>query len=607
MEIPHVSANVLTTLIDDGLRSHPERVALSGCDGAECPPTPLTWAGLAEQRTLLARALCSFGLAPGDTVAVFSDNLPEVIVTDFAAYALRAVPVSIYATSSHDQARYIIDDARATVLFVGGDSQYRIGLRLMGECPSLKMLVRYGKVTADPADRLSVDFDALLRRGDGVPQAVAAEADSRAAAATADDIATIIYTSGTTGEPKGAVLPHSCFNAALPVHRERLTMLTEADTSLCFLPLSHIFEKAWTYFCLYMGIHVTVNRDPKEIQKVLRSVRPSCMCAVPRFWEKAFMAIEEQIHRMGPVKRALVRRAIKVGHRRNLDYVRHGRKAPMLLEREYRFYDRRVFAPVRRAMGIERGNIFPTAGAPLSPAIVTFFQSIGVNVLIGYGLSETTATVTCFPQRDFIIGTVGTPLPDVEVRIGADSEVLVKGPSVMRGYYNKPEATAEAFTPDGWLRTGDAGYFDSHGALVLTERIKDLLKTSNGKYIAPQLLESRLAHDRFIEQAAVIGDNRKYVTALIVPAEKPLEEYARKHGIPHADFAALCADERVRHMMGQRIERLEQGLAPYERIKKFTLLPEQFTMEAGELTNTLKLRRRVIAHRYGPHIEAMYE
>lgn len=593
--------------MDAGVRRWPDRVAMSGCDGAGCPRTPLTWTELERRRTLLARALCSLGLAVGDTVAVFSDNLPEVIITDFAAYALRAVPVSIYATSSHDQARYIVDDARAKALFVGDDVQYRIGLRLMNECQSLKMLVRYGKVNVDPTDKLSVSFDSLLSRGENVTEAVKAEVGVRTAAAEPADIATIIYTSGTTGEPKGAVLPHSCFNAALPVHRERLTMLTDNDTSLSFLPLSHIFEKAWTYFCLYMGIHVTVNRDPKEIQKVLREVRPTCMCAVPRFWEKAFMAIEEQVLAMGAVKRALVKRAIKVGHRRNLDYRRHGKKVPMLLEREYRFYDRRVFAPVRRAMGIDRGNIFPTAGAPLSPVIVTFFQSIGVNVLIGYGLSETTATVTCFPKRDFVIGSVGTPLPGVEVKIGDDSEVLVKGPSVMRGYYNKPEATAEAFTPDGWLRTGDAGRFDSHGALVLTERIKDLLKTSNGKYIAPQLLESRLAQDRFIEQAVIIGDNRKYVTALIVPAKKPLEEYARKNDLPFSSIADLCRDERVRLMMNRRIERLEQGLASFERIKKFTLLPTPFTMEAGELTNTLKLRRRVIADRYAKQIEAMYK
>ncbi|MCM1396265.1 MAG: long-chain fatty acid--CoA ligase [Candidatus Amulumruptor caecigallinarius] len=602
-----MSANILTNLIDEGVRRSPDVVALSGCDGAECPRTPFTWRELEHQRTMLARALCDLGLGEGDTLTVFSDNLPEVIITDFAAFALRGIPVSIYATSSFDQARYIIDDAAAKVLFVGNDAQYRIGLRLMGECKSLKMLVRYGKVTPDPADNLSTDFKALLVRGAGVSDKVIAEVERRTQAAIPDDIATIIYTSGTTGEPKGAVLPHSCFNAALPVHRERLDMLSAADTSLCFLPLSHIFEKAWTYFCLYMGIHVTVNRDPKEIQKALRSVRPTCMCAVPRFWEKAFMAIEEQMLGMGAVKRALIRRALKTGRRRNLDYVRHGRKVPMLLEREYRFFDRRIFGPVRRAMGIDRGNIFPTAGAPLSPAIVTFFHSMGVNVLIGYGLSETTATVTCFPDRDFVIGSVGTPLPDVEVKIGSDDEILVKGPSVMRGYYNKPEATTEAFTADGWFRTGDAGFFDAHGALVLTERIKDLLKTSNGKYIAPQLLESRLAQDRFIEQAVVIGDNRKYVTALIVPAEKPLLEYAGKHGIPFTSFASLLADERVHHLIGQRIERLEQGLASFERIKKFTLLLEPFTMEAGELTNTLKVRRRVVASRYARQIDNMYK
>ncbi len=354
---------------------------------------------------------------------------------------------------------------------------------------------------------------------------------ARSEAATPDDIFTLIYTSGTTGEPKGAVLPHSCMNAAMRIHTERLTMLSDSDTSLCFLPLSHIFEKAWTYFCLFMGIRVAINRDPREVQHSLRQVRPTCMCSVPRFWEKVYAGVQDKIGAMTGITRWMVDRALRVGARRNLHYARLGRKAPWMLESQYRFFDKKVFAPMRRVIGIDNGNIFPTAGAPLSDNIVEFLHTCGINIVVGYGLSETTATVSCYPATGWEVGTVGTVMPDVQVRIGEQDEILVKGPTVMRGYYNRPEDTAKAFTPDGWFRTGDAGRIDESGAIVLTERIKDLFKTSNGKYIAPQAIETRLGEDRYIEQVAVIGDRRKYVSAIIVPAFEALKEYARKHKI----------------------------------------------------------------------------
>ena len=261
---------------------------------------------------------------------------------------------------------------------------------------------------------------------------------------------------------------------------------------------------------------------------------------------------------------------------------------------------------MQKVIGVENGNLFPTAGAPLSANIVEFFHSCGINIMIGYGLSETTATVTCFPQIGYEIGTVGTVMPRVQIKIGEQNEILVKGPSVMRGYYNKPEATKEAFTADGWFRTGDAGRIDENGALLLTARIKDLFKTSNGKYIAPQALESRLGEDKYIEQVAVIGDQRKYVTAIIIPAFEALKEYAKKKHIQYRNVEDLVKNSDIRAMIAERIENLQRNFAGFERIKKFTLLPQEFTMEAGELTNTLKIRRPVINNRYAREIEAMY-
>jgi long-chain acyl-CoA synthetase len=452
----------------------------------------------------------------------------------------------------------------------------------------------------------TMHFSELEKLGKAASAKCADAVAARTARAKDTDIATLIYTSGTTGEPKGAVLPHSCFNTAMRIHRERLTMLSDEDTSICFLPLSHIFEKAWTYFCLSMGMRIAINPNPREIQPALRQWKPTCMCSVPRFWEKVYTGVQDRIANMPRLQRALINRALRVGYRRNLVYKRAGKKVPAWLELQYRFFDRRVFAALRHVIGMDNGRFFPTAGAPLSANIVEFLHSCGINIVIGYGLSETTASVSCFPSEDFVIGSVGTLMPDVNVKIGENNEILVKGETVMSGYFNKPAETAAAFTEDGWFRTGDAGYIDENGALVLTERIKDLFKTSNGKYIAPQAIESRLGEDRYIEQVAVIGDRRKYVTAIIIPAFEALKEYAQRKQIAFRDNVDLVRNADIRRMIEERIEKLQDGFASFEKVKKFTLLPHEFTIESGELTNTLKLRRPVINRRYADQIEAMY-
>lgn len=566
-----------------------------------------SWAAFDTDICHAACALETLGITPGDMIAVFSANCPQILITDMACYRNRAVPVSIYSTSSPEQVSYIVNDSGARILFVGDRKQYDIVRSIASQCPRLERIVLFDdSIAPRHDDRTAMRFADLLALGASASGLCRAEVDARTRAASPDDIATLIYTSGTTGEPKGAILPHSCFNACFEIHTRRLTSLTPDDTSLSFLPMSHIFEKAWTYFCLYMGIVVNINPDPKEITQALREVHPTCMCAVPRFWEKAYAAIQDKLARTGGIQKALVKKALKVGAQRNLHYARLGKKAPMLLEMQYRFFDRRIFSAIRKAMGVDRGNIFPTAGAPLSANIVEFFHTIGVNIMIGYGLSETTATVSCYPAVGYEFGTVGTTIPEVEVRIGEESEIQVKAPTVMRGYFNRPDETEKAFTPDGWLRTGDAGYIDEHGAIVLTDRIKDLFKTSNGKYIAPQAIESRLGEDRFIEQVAVIGDRRKYVTAIIIPAFEALKEYARRHKIAFKNIDDLINNSEIRQFFATRIEKLQKGLAGFEQIKRFTLLPREFTIENGELTNTLKLRRPVINHRYARQIEAMY-
>lgn len=599
-------ANILTTLTENRRKESPDRIAYyhRESDGTW---QPRTWRHFSGDVDKAAFALETLGLKPADMLAIFSANCPEILITDFAAYHNRAVPVSLYATSSPEQVEYILKDSGARFAFAGNRTQFEILLDVAPRCPRLEKIIVYDpEVKLDKSDRRCMSFGSLLALGNAASAMCRSEVAKRTSEAAADDLATLIYTSGTTGEPKGAMLPHSCFNACLEIHRRYLAMLSEKDSSLAFLPLSHIFEKAWSYFCLYRGIEIYINSNPKEIQTALREVRPTTMCSVPRFWEKAYAAIQDKLSHASGFKKKLFLKALRVGAERNLRYKRLGKSVPMLLEMQYRFFDRQVFGPVRRAMGVENGNIFPTAGAPLSANIVEFFKSIGVNIVIGYGLSETTATVSCYPEVDYEVGTVGTPIPDVQVRIGEQNEIQVKGPTVMSGYYNRPDDTEKAFTEDGWFRTGDAGYINSDGAIVLTERIKDLFKTSNGKYIAPQAIESRLGEDRYIEQVAVIGDNRKYVSAIIIPAFEALKEYARRHKIAFRNIDDLVNNSEIRKFFAERIERLQRGLAGFEKIKKFVLLPQEFTIENGELTNTLKLRRPVINNRYANQIEAMY-
>ncbi|MDE6535801.1 MAG: long-chain fatty acid--CoA ligase [Muribaculaceae bacterium] len=564
---------------------------------------PVSRQHFAENVLSVAAALAEMGLGVQESIGIFSENRPEILITDFAAWQLRSFPVNIYATSSADQVKYIVENAEVKFILVGNQSHYDTARKV-----GVKQII-----TADPAiefdkdDTTSIRFTDLLSRGAAASDEVKNEVTLRAGQCMPDDIATLLYTSGTTGQPKGAILTHGNFSSAIELNHRRLTILKPGDTSLSFLPLSHIFEMAWSCFCLTYSMPIYVNRDTAKIQQALREVAPNCMCAVPRFWEKVYTAVMEKIEAMGAISRTMAKRAIAVGKRRNLEYVRMGLKVPAMLEREYQLYNGRIFRKLRTAIGVQDGKLYPTAGAPIAAEIVEFCQSVGINMCIGYGLSETTATVSCFPETEYAIGSVGTALSGLKVRIGDNSEIQVFGPTVMTGYYKMPEATAEAFTDDGWFHTGDAGRIDSQGNIYITDRIKDLFKTSNGKYIAPQALESRLGADPLFEQVAIIGDQRKFVSALIVPDYKALAKFAADNHLGVLNREELAKNPKVNDYVMQKIEKLTADLAPYEHIKRFTLLTTPFTMERGEITNTLKVRRRVILDHYANEIDKMYE
>ena len=601
--------NRFVELIPKQCAKYGEREALRFRDYETQVWSSITWKGFAELIDRAAGALFTGGVEPQGRVCLFTQNCPEILITHFAAFYNRAIPVPIYATSSKDEAAYIVNDSGATILFVGDQGQYDIARQIIDECPTLKFIVTlHPSVKHDADDKTSLTWEEFLVTGDKLGKEVLNQIEERKQSGVDSDIMYLIYTSGTTGVPKGVMLMHSNMNAAMDAHVERFDAIIDDknDVSLSFLPFSHVFELGWTMVCLTTGIRVAINYNPKEIQRAVKEVQPNYMCSVPRFWEKVYTAINDNLANAKPVVRMLVKQAIRVGKTRNMKYTRVGKKAPAFIEQQYQYFEKKVFKKLRGAIGVIDGKMFPTAGAMLSDNITEFLQAVGINICIGYGLSETNASVSFFKPGEWTLGTIGMPISSIQVKIGDKNEILVKGPTVMKGYYNKPEETAEAIDADGWFHTGDCGEIAPTGELILTERLKDLFKTSNGKYIAPQVLETMLGQDKFIEQVTIIGDGRKYVSALIVPAFEELKAYADKKHIEYRNIEELVNNPDIHKMMEERINDYQKDLASYEQIKRFVLLPKAFTMENGELTNTLKIKRAVISKRYRPLIDAMY-
>ena len=592
-------------LIHRQAEKYGNRTALKHRDNATGKWLKISWREFSDKVMLTAKAMAEFGIKVQENIGVYSQNMPQCLYTDFGAYGNRVVSIPMYATNSPGQIEYIINDAKIRTLFVGEQLQYNNAFKVQKDSKYLERLVVFDPaVKMNPEDKTSIYFDDFLRLGDN------AHAEStvkiRMTEAVPEDLATIIYTSGTTGESKGVMLPHSCYLEAMRIHDVRLPLVTDKDLSMSFLPMTHIFEKAWCYYCLHKGVTIAINQDPKMIQKTLPEVHPTLMCNEPRFWEKVYAGVHEKINSASPAMKKIFLDAIETGRKYNLEYKNKGIPAPCSLKLKFQFYNKTVFTLLKKVLGIERGRFFPVAGAPLSDTINEFLQSVNIPIAYGYGLSETTATVCFYPEIGFQFGSIGEVMPGVQVKIDpGNNEILVKGKTVMSGYYNKPEETRKAFTEDGFFRTGDAGRLEGN-TLFFTERIKDLYKTSNGKYIAPQAIEMVMSGDNYIEQIAVIGDQRKFVSALIVPAYPLLEQYAGEKGISFERREELVKNKDIIRFIEARVEEHQKNLASYEKIKRFTLLPEPFMMGC-ELTDTLKLRRPVVLQKYATEIEAMYE
>ena len=595
----------LSVLVHRRAEKYGDKVALKYRDYETSQWIPITWNQFSQTVRQVANALVELGVQEEENIGIFSQNKPECLYVDFGAFANRAVTIPLYATSSPAQAQYIINDAQIRYIFVGEQFQYDAAFSVFGFCQSLQQLIIFDRaVVRDPRDMTSIYFDEFLETGKGLPNNDIVE--ERTSRASDDDLANILYTSGTTGEPKGVMLHHSNYIEAFRIHDIRLVDMSDQDVSMNFLPLTHVFEKAWTYLCIHKGVQICINLRPVDIQTTIKEIRPTLMCSVPRFWEKVYAGVQEKIAQETGLKKAMMLDAIKVGKIHNIDYLRKGKTPPLMNQLKYKFYEKTVYALLKKTIGIENGNFFPTAGAAVPDEICEFVHSVGINMLVGYGLTESTATVSCFLNQGYEIGSVGTVMPDVEVKIGDENEILLRGKTITKGYYKKAEATAAAIDKDGWFHTGDAGYLKGD-QLYLTERIKDLFKTSNGKYVSPQALETKLAIDRYIDQIAIIADQRKFVSALIVPVYGFVKDYAKEKGIEYKNMEELLQHPKILGLFRARIDTLQQQFAHYEQVKRFTLLPEPFSMERGELTNTLKLKRSVVAENYKELIEKMYE
>ncbi|MBP3779759.1 MAG: long-chain fatty acid--CoA ligase [Prevotella sp.] len=595
----------LSSLIHDQAKHYGDREVLIYKDFGGSEWKSYSWNQFSDTVKKVSNALLNLGVKVQENLGVFSQNSVQYLFCDFGAWGIRAVTIPFYATSSEQQIQFMISDAKIRFLFVGEQEQYDKARRVVSMCQTLERIIVFDRnVRISSHDPNAMYFDDFLKLGENYPRQT--EVDTLQSQATMDDIANILYTSGTTGDSKGVILTCGQYHAAM-VANGKCVPVDENDRVLNFLPFTHIFEKGWKILSLTKGARLIVNTYPQEVQQSMKETHPTCMSSVPRFWEKVYMGVLEKIEHSSAVQRKLFTHALNIGRKHNIDYLSKGKRPPLALHLEYEVLNQTVFSLVRKELGLENAHFFPTAGATVNPKVEEFVHAIGLNMVVGYGLTESLATVSCNHLGEpYTVGGVGIPIEGIDIKISDEGEVLLKGPTITKGYYNREDLTKAAFTDDGYFRTGDSGYLKG-GELFLKERIKDLYKTSNGKYIAPQMIESKLLVDKFIDQICIIADQRKFVSALIIPVYSLLEEYAREHNIPFENHEQLCKDPKINEMMKERIDTLQQQLAHYEQIKRFTLLPHHFSMEKGELTNTLKIKRRVLNQNYAKEIDAMYE
>ncbi|KXH85205.1 AMP-dependent synthetase/ligase [Chryseobacterium kwangjuense] len=588
--------NLAAAIILKNVEKHPLKSAI-GFKKKDEAWKELSWKKLGEIVFKTANALKEAGIQEHDKVAIYSDNSSEWMISDLASMAIGAITVPIYSTNNAEQAEYIFNDSSAKAVLVGSQEQYDACLGILQkEGSTLETIIVSKKSVWIKKEFNSFYLEDFIAKSSSKLEICPKEND---------DTATLIYTSGTTGTPKGVMLTHGNFIKAFDSHFEFFKFKNfEEELSLAFLPLTHVFERSWSLLCLYGGARVYFLEDPKNIAKALEEVKPTMMCAVPRFFQKVYAGVLEKAGEGSSLKKKIFDWALETGWQ-TAELRRNEKSIPFGLKLKESVADMLVFSKIKEKMG-GRLWFLPCGGASLSPEVTKFFDSIGIHITVGYGLTETTATLTLFPLTHFEHGTSGKPLPGVEIRIGGSDEIQARGNGIMKGYYNKPEETQKVFTEDGWFKTGDAGKFDDKGNLIITDRIKDLMKTSNGKYVAPQQIENLLTNNNFIQQIMLVAEGRQFVSALIVPNFEFLKDFMKKNNIPFTNWEEGVKDEKIIAFYKEKIKELQVHLTDYEKVKKFTLMPAEFDINTGEITPTLKVKRNVVLKKYADIIEKMY-
>jgi long-chain acyl-CoA synthetase len=550
-----------------------------------------------EQVQLTAFGLRALGYEPGTRVAILSENRPEWATTDFGALAAGLVVVPLYTTLIPEQVAYILNDAEARAIFVSSMDHLETILAIRSSVPSLEKVIVFYPEDLEEDDAV-ISLDTLKAMGAGHSRDEFVEMSR---SADPSDVATVVYTSGTTGDPKGAVLTHHGFiaeyDAIYPVFEGK-----PGDSLLSFLPLSHILQRVVDTFALLFGFKIAYAETLETLGENLREIRPTHIVAVPRVYEKIHGRIHAGVQQGSALERAIFAWALGVGRRYNEAEARGS--IGKVLELQHRMAHGLVFAKIHAATG---GNInfYVSTGAPLAKGLAEFFDAIGIRLIEAWGMTELTGAATANNRHDYRFGTVGKPGKGVELKLTTEGEICVRGDIVMKEYWRQPEATAETIDADGWLHTGDVGHIDGDGFLHITDRIKELIVTAGGKNVAPQPLENALKTDQFIAQAMVIGDQRNFISALIVPQAEVLEAWAAGRGLG-GDLVALCSNPAVRDHYREIVNAKMNAFSRYERVREFTLVPREFTQEAGELTPTLKLKRRVLLAKYADLIDRMY-
>ena len=561
------------------------------------------WQSISSQEMLrrvagLAKVLEELGIHAGDRIGLFSANRPEWHIADLAIQGLGAITVPVYFHESAERLVYILNDSGARIVFAAGEEQ----ARKIDDCRKDLSTAPHVICAAAPDDLRGeiLRYESLVEQCGDVEVAAYR---LRAAKVTPEQLATIIYTSGTTGEPKGVMLSHANLTSNAMGFSIDFDM-RPADLALSLLPLAHVYERTIDYGYMFRGVAIAYVEQMETVAQMLLEVRPTTMAAVPRFYEKIYANIIARGHAEGGIKRNIFDTAIRIAEE-SVPWKAYGKPASLGLKLRWHVADKVVYSKIRAGVG-GRFRTLSSGGAPLAPELAEFFWAVGLPVYQGYGLTETSPVVTFNSPKDNRVGTVGHTIPGVEVRIADDGEILVKGSCVMQGYYRKPDQTREVFTADGWFCTGDIGRLDGDGYLIITDRKKELLKTAGGKFVAPAPIENMLKTSPFISSAMIVGDKRKFVSALIVPDFGAVEAEARKSGHEFSTPSQMNGDPWVRDLLSREIERLTASLAQYERPKRFAVLEQDFSYQNGDLTYTLKLKRRIIEQRYADVISRLY-